>query len=268
MKKMTVLQARARERFGFFSSLVIHFILFIALSLSGVFMQQHHGSDVTEVMFFAGGGGGGGGGGQDTAEEEEASAAEEASAPASAGDDISYAEKEQAAEKPGAVTPKPAIKPKAGTASVKGGSGTGSGGGHGSGQGTGTGSGIGPGSGSGSGGGHGSGHGTGIGSGVGPDSGIARQPAVPPRVVSTAAPVYPAAQKENGVEGVAVVQLIIGVDGRVESAEVVRSSGSGALDEAAAVAARKWRFTAARGQNGQKVRCYYNLPIRFSVEYR
>lgn len=262
MKKVTVLQARARERFGFFSSLVIHFILFIVLSLSGVFMQRHHAGDVTEVMFFSGGGGGGGGGGQETdVEVEEAAAEEEAASPS--GDGISYAEsqRELAAEKPKKAAP----KPKEGAAAkVKGGTGTGSGGGHGSGHGTGTGSGTGPGSGSGSGGGHGSGHGTGIGSGVG--TGISRNPAVPPRVVHSVSPVYPESQRQANIDGVSVLRLLIGTDGKVEEVTLMKSSGSSALDNAAIRACRQWRFSSAKNGSGQKVRCYWDIPIRFRLD--
>lgn len=266
MKKANILQAKARERFGFFSSLVIHFILFIVLSLSGVFMQRHNASDVTEVMFFSGGGGGGGGGGQKTdVEVEEAAAEEEAAFPT--GDEISYAEsqRELAAEKPKKVTPKPAAKPKEGAAAkVKGGTGTGTGGGHGSGHGTGTGSGTGPGSGSGSGGGHGSGHGTGIGSGVGP--GISRNPAVPPRVVHSVSPVYPESQRQANIDGVSVLRLLIGTDGKVEEVTLMKSSGSSALDNSAIRACRQWRFTSAKNGSGQKVRCYWDIPIRFRLD--
>lgn len=267
MKKANILQAKARERFGFFSSLVIHFIVFIVLSLSGVFMQQHNANDVTEVMFFSGGGGGGGGGGQeaDVEVEEVAAAEEEAASPT--GDEISYAEsqRELAAEKPKKVTPKPAAKPKEGAeAKVKGGTGTGTGGGHGSGHGTGTGSGTGPGSGSGSGGGHGSGHGTGIGSGVGP--GISRNPAVPPRVVYSVSPAYPESQRQANIDGVSVLRLLIGTDGKVEEVTLMKSSGSSALDNSAIRACRQWRFTSAKNGSGQKVRCYWDIPIRFRLD--
>lgn len=264
MKKANILQAKARERFGFFSSLVIHFILFIVLSLSGVFMQRHNAGDVTEVMFFSSGGGGGGGGQETDVEVEEAAAEEEAASPS--GDGISYAEsqRELAAEKPKKAAPKPAAKPKEGAAKVKGGTGTGSGGGHGSGHGTGTGSGTGPGSGSGSGGGHGSGHGTGIGSGVGP--GISRNPAVPPRVVHSVSPVYPESQRQANIDGVSVLRLLIGTDGKVEEVTLMKSSGSSALDNAAIRACRQWRFSSAKNGSGQKVRCYWDIPIRFRLD--
>lgn len=200
MKQIEKLQAKARQRFGFCGSLILHFILFVALAFSGVFAMQPPVADADTVVFLDAGGGGGGGGG------------------------------------------------------------------HGTGHGTGTGSGIGAGSGSGSGGGHGAGHGSGIGDGVGP--GIARNPKVPPRVSSTAAPVYPQALRDAGIGGRVVVRGVIGTDGRVESAEVVRSSGNSTLDNNALSAFYKWRFSAAKNDAGQKVRCYFVQGFPFVIEYK
>lgn len=122
------------------------------------------------------------------------------------------------------------------------------------------------GSGSGSGGGHGAGHGSGIGDGTGP--GIARNPKVPPRVASTVAPVYPQALRDAGIGGRVVVRGVIGTDGRVESAEVVRSSGNSTLDNNALSAFYKWRFSAAKNDAGQKVRCYFVQGFPFVIEYK
>lgn len=200
MKQIEKLQAKARQRFGFCGSLIIHFILFVALAFSGVFAMQPPVADADTVVFFDASGGGGGGGG------------------------------------------------------------------HGTGHGTGTGSGIGAGSGSGSGGGHGAGHGSGIGDSAGP--GIARNPKVSPRVVSTAAPVYPQALRDAGIGGRVVVRGVIGIDGRVESAVVVRSGGNSTLDNNALSAFYKWRFSAAKNDAGQKVRCYFVQGFPFVIEYK
>ena len=152
------------------------------------------------------------------------------------------------------------------SAAGKKGSGSGSGGGQGTGHGSGKGSGTGPGSGSGSGGGHGAGQGTGIGDGSGP--GIARNPKVPPRATATSAPYYPPALRDAGVGGRVVVRGVIGIDGRVESAVVVRSSGNSTLDNNALSAFYKWRFSAAKNDAGQKVRCYFVQGFPFVIEYK
>ena len=258
MKQIEKLQAKARQRFGFCGSLIIHFILFVALAFSGVFAMQPPTADADTVVFFDAGGGGGGG--ADSAEITETDGEE---------DQVEDVGEEETITLPdGKVEHKQVVKHvvKHVPAGAKKGSGSGSGGGHGTGHGTGSGSGIGPGSGSGSGGGHGAGHGSGIGDGAG--HGIARNPKVPPRVASTAAPVYPPALRDAGIGGRVVVRGVVGIDGRVESAVVVRSSGNSTLDNNALSAFYKWRFSPAKNDAGQKVRCYFVQGFPFVIEYK
>ncbi len=258
MKQIEKLQAKARQRFGFCGSLIIHFILFVALAFSGVFAMQPPAADADTVVFFDAGGGGGGGGGDEVV----ADAADDGE------EQVEEVVEETITLPDGQIEHKQVVKHvvKYVPAGAKKGSGSGSGGGYGTGHGTGTGSGIGSGSGSGSGGGHGAGHGTGVGDGVGP--GIARNPKVPPRVASTAAPVYPQALRDAGIGGRVVVRGVIGIDGRVESAVVVRSSGNSTLDNNALSAFYKWRFSAAKNDAGQKVRCYFVQGFPFVIEYK
>lgn len=256
MKQIEKLQAKARQRFGFCGSLIIHFILFVALAFSGVFAMQPPVADADTVVFFDAGGGGGG-------DEAVADAADDGE------EQVEEVVEEETITLPdGKIEHKQVVKQvvKHVPAGAKKGSGSGSGGGHGTGHGTGTGSGIGAGSGSGSGGGHGAGHGSGIGDGAGP--GIARNPKVPPRVASTAAPVYPQALRDAGIGGRVVVRGVVGIDGRVESAVVVRSSGNSTLDNNALSAFYKWRFSAAKNDAGQKVRCYFVQGFPFVIEYK
>lgn len=256
MKQIEKLQAKARQRFGFCGSLIIHFILFVALAFSGVFAMQPSAADADTVVFFDAGGGGGGGG-----DEAVADAADDGE------EQVEEVVEEETITLPdGKIEHKQVVKHvvKHVPAGAKKGSGSGSGGGHGTGHGTGSGSGIG--AGSGSGGGHGAGHGTGVGDGAGP--GIARNPKVPPRVASTVAPVYPQALRDAGIGGRVVVRGVIGTDGCVESAEVVRSSGNSTLDNNALSAFYKWRFSAAKNDAGQKVRCYFVQGFPFVIEYR
>ena len=259
MKQIEGLQAKARQRFGFCGSLVIHFILFVVLAFSGVFaMQSPAGQDDTVVFFDAGGGGGGGG--DEAAEVETEDGAEQVE---------EVVEEETITLPDGKVEHKQVVQhvvKKHAYAASKKGSGSGSGGGQGTGHGSGKGSGTGPGSGSGSGGGHGAGQGTGVGDGSGP--GIARNPKVPPRATATSAPHYPPALRDAGVGGRVVVRGVIGIDGRVESAVVVRSSGNSTLDNNALNAFYKWRFSAAKNDAGQKVRCYFVQGFPFVIEYK
>lgn len=255
MKQIEKLQAKARQRFGFCGSLIIHFILFVALAFSGVFAMQPSAADADTVVFFDAGGGGG--------DEAVADAADDGEEQV---EDV--VEEETITLPDGKIEHRQVVKHvvKHVPAGAKKGSGSGSGGGHGTGHGTGTGSGIGAGSGSGSGGGHGAGHGSGIGDGAGP--GIARNPKVPPRVVATAAPVYPQALRDAGIGGRVVVRGVVGIDGRVESAVVVRSSGNSTLDNNALSAFYKWRFSAAKNDAGQKVRCYFVQGFPFVIKYK
>lgn len=254
MKQIEKLQAKARQRFGFCGSLIIHFILFVALAFSGVFAMQPPAADADTVVFFDAGGGGGGGG-----DEAVADAADDGEEQV---EDI--VEEETITLPDGKIEHKQVVKHV--VKHVPAGSKKGSGGGHGTGHGTGSGSGIGSGSGSGSGGGHGAGHGTGVGDGAGP--GIARNPKVPPRVASTVAPVYPQALRDAGIGGRVVVRGVVGIDGRVESAEVVRSSSNSILDNNALSAFYKWRFSPAKNDAGQKVRCYFVQGFPFVIEYK
>lgn len=248
MKQIEKLQAKARQRFGFCGSLIIHFILFVALAFSGVFAMQPPAADADTVVFFDAGGGGGGGGGDEVV----ADAADDGE------EQVEEVVEETITLPDGQIEHKQVVKHvvKYVPAGAKKGSGSGSGGGYGTGHGTGTGSG----------GGHGAGHGTGVGDGVGP--GIARNPKVPPRVASTAAPVYPQALRDAGIGGRVVVRGVIGIDGRVESAVVVRSSGNSTLDNNALSAFYKWRFSAAKNDAGQKVRCYFVQGFPFVIEYK
>lgn len=234
MKQIEKLQAKARQRFGFCGSLIIHFILFVALAFSGVFAMQPPVADADTVVFFDAGGGGGGGG-----DEAVADAADDGE------EQVEEVVEEETITLPdGKTEHKQVVKHvvKHVPAGAKKGSGSGSDGGH------------------------GAGHGTGVGDGTGP--GIARNPKVPPRVASTAAPVYPQALRDAGIGGRVVVRGVIGTDGRVESAEVVRSSGNSTLDNNALSAFYKWRFSAAKNDAGQKVRCYFVQGFPFVIEYK
>ena len=215
--------------------------------------MQPSAADADTVVFFDAGGGGGGGG-----DEAVADAADDGE------EQVEKVVEEETITLPdGKIEHKQVVKHvvKHVPAGAKKGSGSGSGGGHGTGHGTG--SGIGAGSGSGSG--HGAGHGTGVGDGAG--TSIARNAKVPPRVASTVAPVYPQALRDAGIGGRGVVRGVIGTDGRVESAEVVRSSGNSTLDNNALSAFYKWRFSAAKNDAGQKVRCYFVQGFPFVIDY-
>ena len=111
----------------------------------------------------------------------------------------------------------------------------------------------------------GSGYGGGSGDGMGQGSGRG-VPVTPPRVVSATQPKYPSSARNAGIEGVVGVKMLVGSDGRVEEATVVRSSGNADLDDSAVNAVYKWRFSPAKDKFGQKARCYVTQGIRFDLK--
>lgn len=245
---VTAMDAKKRSKYGLAGSVAAHVILLLALAASGIFAAVSRES-ITEITVFGGGGGGG-------SSVEAAAVEQQGAAPQNVDSD---AITENRKEKLPQVQPAPqqTTKKQAAVQGHKGGKG--------SGQGNGTGSGTGAGNGSGSGGGQGSGHGKGVGAGIG--DGIATNPAVAPKILRSVSPVYPETQRLTGVTGTVRLRLLIGTDGVVESVSVISSSGSRPLDNAAVNACQKWRFAAAKNEAGQKVRCYWEIPIRFDLNH-
>ena len=62
-----------------------------------------------------------------------------------------------------------------------------------------------------------------------------------PRKIHDVAPVYPEAMRERGLSGVVFLELVIGADGSVTSAKILRGQGP-EIDRAAVDAARQWRY--------------------------
>ena len=61
-----------------------------------------------------------------------------------------------------------------------------------------------------------------------------------PRKIYDAKPTYPPAAQAAGVQGIVIVEAIIGVDGRVSSAKILRSVPM--LEEAAIDAVSQWVY--------------------------
>lgn len=141
------------------------------------------------------------------------------------------------------------------------GAGAGSGTGAGAAAAAGSGAGVGVGSGAGAGAGPGSGVGAGSGAGyvrVGDATGIA-----PPKKVTDVRPVYPAAAKEQGVEGVVVLDVAIDPGGRVSHAKIQRSVPE--LDQAALDAVTQWVFTPTL-KNGTPVGVVMTVTVNFTLK--
>lgn len=108
-----------------------------------------------------------------------------------------------------------------------------------------------------------------------PDSPIVVPPVVNPQPVESSlepllapAPAYPREALRDGITGQVVLELLVGIDGRVLAARVVGSSGNRQLDAAAReTVLRQWRFQPAT-RDGQPVQALGRLPIVFSLDGR
>ena len=65
-------------------------------------------------------------------------------------------------------------------------------------------------------------------------------------------------------EGRVVLRILVRADGTVARAEVARSSGQSALDQAAVLAVGSWRFDPAT-RNGAAIEAWVLIPVRFVV---
>lgn len=76
-------------------------------------------------------------------------------------------------------------------------------------------------------------------------------------------PKYPDLARKAGIEGIVVITVTIGKDGKVENAVVFKSLPM--LDEAALTAAKKCTFTPAK-QRDKFVRVKMNIPFHFKLK--
>lgn len=81
-----------------------------------------------------------------------------------------------------------------------------------------------------------------------------------PRKIVDVAPVLPDAARQAGVRGVVILEIIIGTDGTVTSARVLRSIPL--LDAAAVEAARQWRYEPTQ-LNGRPVPVIMTVTVAF-----
>jgi periplasmic protein TonB len=79
------------------------------------------------------------------------------------------------------------------------------------------------------------------------------------------APTYPLAARRLGLEGVVLLTVMVGPDGRPLDVSVERSSGHAVLDESAVDTVRsRWRFVPAR-RDGAPIASRVTVPIRFKL---
>ncbi|KAA0255239.1 MAG: energy transducer TonB [Acidobacteria bacterium] len=116
--------------------------------------------------------------------------------------------------------------------------------------------------------GDGTGDGNGDGSGAGEGSGEEILPigprVTPPVLVHGPAPDYPETARRVGLEGTVVLEAVIGPDGSVRDARLVRGANP-LLDAAAARAVLGWRYLPAR-VGARPVAVYLAVTVRFAIQ--
>ena len=130
-------------------------------------------------------------------------------------------------------------------------------------NGPGSGGGIGSGSGGGVGSGRGPGVGPGWGGGIGGGAYRVGGGVSAPKPLYTPDPEYSEEARKAKYQGVVVLWLVIGADGRPREIKVARPLGMG-LDEKAVEAVRTWRFEPARKDN-QPVAVMMNVEVSFRL---
>ena len=132
---------------------------------------------------------------------------------------------------------------------------------------TSNGTGIGGGIGSGSGGGVGSGRGPGVGPGWGGGygGGVYRvgNGVSPPVAIFDPEPDYSEEARKAKYQGVVVLQVVVGPDGKAHEAKVQRSLGMG-LDEKAIEKIKEWKFEPAK-KDGQAVAVLVSIEVSFHL---
>jgi len=88
---------------------------------------------------------------------------------------------------------------------------------------------------------------------------------VKPQPIYAPTPDYPDLARKAGIEGKAVVKMLVDIDGSVIEVQILKSSGNQMLDEAALTAARKSKFTPAK-QRDKLVRVWVSRPFDFKLE--
>ena len=85
-----------------------------------------------------------------------------------------------------------------------------------------------------------------------------------PRCVSCPPPQYASRDREEGIEGMVVLEVVIQTDGRSGEVKVIKGLDP-AMDAKAVEAVRKWTFTPATGSNGVPVATRTQIEITFRL---
>ena len=84
-----------------------------------------------------------------------------------------------------------------------------------------------------------------------------------PVLINRVVPIYPRFAREEGVQGVVILDIEILTDGTVGTVEVFRSL-SPELDEEAVKAVRQWTFKPAQ-YKGEPIAVWMQMPVKFGL---
>ena len=76
---------------------------------------------------------------------------------------------------------------------------------------------------------------------------------------------YPPMARENDIQGTVAVRFVVDKDGSIGDVEVLRGIGGGCDQEAVRVIKSMPPWKAGK-QNGQPVKVYFTLPVKFKLE--
>lgn len=92
---------------------------------------------------------------------------------------------------------------------------------------------------------------------------VADQDVPPPKKVFDVRPTYPEAARANGIQGIVILQVVVGPDGSVGNIQVLKSIA--ALDEAAMSAVSQWKYLPTV-LNGEPVSVVMRVAVNFTRE--
>lgn len=87
---------------------------------------------------------------------------------------------------------------------------------------------------------------------------------IDPRYAGALQPDYPPAMQRRGIEGVAVVRVLIGIDGRVKAVELVRADDPEFFTATRRQALSRWRFVPA-SRDGIAIESWREMTVRFEI---
>ncbi len=90
------------------------------------------------------------------------------------------------------------------------------------------------------------------------------KPSYNAEILNNMPPAYPALARRLGQEGMVTLQVLVLASGKAASVNIIHSSGSRHLDEAALNAIQKWHFIPAK-KAGHAIDYYINVPITFEL---